>query len=71
MASARPDAIIIVCTNLRSAELVASLERELGIAVYDSTSAVVWRALRLVGVDTGALGEWGTLFTDERLNGAS
>lgn len=67
-AAAKPEAIIIVCTNLNAAPLVRSLEEETGIPIYDSTSAVVWRALRLAGVDTRALSAWGSLFTNPRLN---
>ncbi len=59
-----PDAIIIVCTNLRSAQLVRTLEEETKVPIYDSTSAVVWRALRLANVETGALEHWGSLFTE-------
>jgi maleate isomerase len=62
VAAARPQAIIIVCTNLRSAPLVDQLERELDIPIYDSLSAVVWHALRLTGVDTSPIHGWGRLF---------
>jgi maleate isomerase len=68
VAAAGPEAIIIVCTNLNSAHLVESLESELGLPVYDSTSAVVWHALRIAGVDTTSIQGWGSLFDDPRLN---
>lgn len=61
-ADPRPQALLIVCTNLHSAQLVAGLEQELGLPVYDSLSAVVWHALRLAGVGTAAAGDWGSLF---------
>jgi maleate isomerase len=64
VAVAQPDAIIILCTNLRGAPLVPALEAELGIPVYDSISAVVWKALRLAGVDTNRIRAWGRLFTE-------
>lgn len=64
VASAQPQAIIIVCTNLRAAQLVSRLEAKTGIPVYDSTSAVVWRALQLAGVDPRACEGWGSLFDD-------
>lgn len=61
-AGPRPRAVIIVCTNLNSAHLVPELERELGVPVYDSTSAVVWHALRLAGADANSIDGWGSLF---------
>ena len=64
VAAAQPDAIIILCTNLRGAALVPALEAELGIPVYDSISAVVWKALRLAGTDTTRIRAWGRLFTE-------
>lgn len=58
----RPDAIIAYCTNFPAAHLVPVLEAELGIMVYDSTSAGVWGALRLAGQDTTPALQWGRLF---------
>ena len=40
----RPDAIILYCTNFPGAHLVAELEAETGIAIYDSVSACVWKS---------------------------
>jgi maleate isomerase len=62
VAAENPQAIMIVCTNLRAAPLVEQLEQETGIPIYDSLSAVVWRALRLAGVDTAPIKGWGRLF---------
>lgn len=61
-AAARPDAIVILCTNLAGAPLVAELEAELGIPVYDSIATVVWKSLLLCGDDPRALVGWGRLF---------
>lgn len=66
VAQAKPEAIIIICTNLNCAHIVPELEAELGIPVFDSTSAVVWHALRLAGVETLSLSDWGSLFTQEK-----
>lgn len=66
VAAARPDAIAILCTNLRGAALAPQLEADLGIPVYDSVSTVVWKALQLAGVDTRPLGGWGRLFKELR-----
>jgi maleate isomerase len=60
----RADAIVILCTNLRGAPLAQALEDELGVPVYDSIAAVVWKALRLAGVDTRRVAGWGRLFRE-------
>ncbi len=63
VAAARPDAILFYCTNMLGAPLCAPLEAELGIPVYDSVSAPVWRILRELGFDTTASApRWGSLF---------
>jgi maleate isomerase len=64
VAMAKPDAILIMCTNLRGAPLVANWEKELGIPVYDSVSTVVWKSLRLAGIDTRRVQGWGRLFSE-------
>jgi maleate isomerase len=65
VAKARPRAITTFCTNLRAAPLAAALEDELGIPVYDTISTVVWKCMRLAGVDTGRVSGWGSLFAAE------
>jgi maleate isomerase len=67
VATGRPDAIIMYCTNFPGAHLVAELEAETGIAIYDSVSACVWKCLRLIGEPTSTGNRWGSLFTDPRL----
>jgi len=62
VAKHRPDAIAIICTNLRVTPSVAKLERETGIPVYDSIATVVWKCLKLAGVDARRITEWGSLF---------
>ena len=62
VARAKPQAITIFCTNLRGAPLVAELERELGIPVYDTIATVVWKSLKLAGADVGRITGWGKLF---------
>lgn len=58
----RPDAITIICTNLKLAPSVAKLEQETGIPIYDTIATVVWKCLRLAGVDTRRVTAWGSLF---------
>lgn len=62
VAAARPQAITILCTNLRGAPLVEELEREVAIPIYDSIATVVWKSLRLTGVDPTRVRGWGRLF---------
>jgi maleate isomerase len=63
VASARPQAIVCLCTNFPAAVMAAPLEAELGLPVYDSTALGVWHALQLAGVDTRpAAAQWGSLF---------
>jgi maleate isomerase len=62
VAAERPDAIGVICTNLRAAPLVAALERETGIPIYDTIATVVWKSLNLAGVDAARVIGWGRLF---------
>jgi maleate isomerase len=66
VAAARPDAIVTFCTNFPAAHLVAPLEQELSVAIYDTVSIGVWDALRRAGVETGCGARWGSLFTGTR-----
>ena len=61
-AKARPQAIITFCTNFPAAPLVAEMEAELGIPIYDSVTMAVWHALKLVGVPTAPGKAWGQVF---------
>ncbi len=62
VAAARPDAITVLCTGVQGAPLADALERELGIPIYDSIATVVWKALKLAGIDPKRLTGWGRLF---------
>ena len=64
VAKIRPQAISTFCTNLKAAHLVAELERETGIPIYDTVSAVVWKQLRMASFDTRQVKEWGRLFQE-------
>jgi maleate isomerase len=66
VAKGGPEAIIILCTNLRGAPIVAALEREIGIPIYDSVSATVWKALLMTGHDPSIITGWGRLFREVR-----
>lgn len=62
VAASRPEAITVMCTNMRGARVAAALEAELGIPIVDSTSAAVWAGLALAGADPGRVRGWGRLF---------
>jgi maleate isomerase len=62
VAAERPDAIGVICTNLGAARLVAGLEAEIGIPIYDTIATAVWQSLRMAGVDPGRVVGWGRLF---------
>jgi len=62
VAAARPDAIAIVCTNMRGAPLAEQLEAQYGIPIYDTVATTVWKSLRVAGVDTRRVRGWGRLF---------
>ncbi|MBS0512942.1 MAG: aspartate/glutamate racemase family protein [Proteobacteria bacterium] len=64
IAVSRPEAITTFCTNLRAAQLATELERETGIPFYDTVSTVVWKQLRMAGVDTRQVTGWGRLFQE-------
>jgi maleate isomerase len=63
VAAAKPDAIAIVCTNMRGALLAEELEAKHGIPIYDSISTTVWGSLRVAGVDTKRVTGWGRVFS--------
>ena len=62
VATAKPQAIITFCTNFPAAPLVAEMEEELGIPIYDTVTMGVWGALKLLGLDTRAGRAWGRVF---------
>ncbi|HEY0424638.1 MAG TPA: aspartate/glutamate racemase family protein [Rhodopila sp.] len=62
VAAQRPDAIGVICTNLKAAPLVAALEQETGIPIYDTIATVVWKSLKLAGVDPSGVTGWGRVF---------
>lgn len=64
LARAQPQAITTFCTNLRAAPLVAELENDIGIPIFDTVTVAVWKSLRLAGVDTSLVKGWGSLFTN-------
>jgi maleate isomerase len=62
VAAEKPDAIGVICTNLPAAALVAELEAETGIPIYDTIATVVWKSLKLAGADPSGVTGWGRVF---------
>jgi maleate isomerase len=62
------DAVAIVCTNLKGAELALRLEQELDVPVYDSITVTMWKSLALAGVESDSLSAWGGLFNNPLLD---
>ena len=67
VAEARPDAVVVLCTNLAAAPLVARLERELGLPIHDSVATAVFGALDRIGVATDQVTDFGALFRTGRV----
>jgi maleate isomerase len=63
-AAAKPDAIIVFCTNMDGATPAERLERELGIPIYDTMATAVWASLRVAGIDPKRVEGWGRLFRE-------
>lgn len=62
VAAGRPDAIAIVCTNMRGARRAAALEAELGLPILDSVAVTLWGCLHRAGIRTDPLTRFGRLF---------
>jgi maleate isomerase len=69
VAAARPDAIVILCTNMRGARAVPALEQALGIPVVDSIAATLWKCLLLAGAEPARIQGWGRLFAMQQIAG--
>jgi maleate isomerase len=64
VAAAKPEAILVFCTNMDGATPTERLEAELGIPVYDTIATAVWASLRAAQVDPRRVRGWGRLFTE-------
>jgi len=59
--SDRVDTVFLACTSMRAADILESVEGQLGKPVTTSNHALSWHALRLAGCDDEIPG-WGRLF---------
>ncbi|SFC40536.1 maleate isomerase [Bosea sp. CRIB-10] len=62
VAAAQPDAIAIVCTNMRGPLIAPELEQELGIPILDSVAFTLWGCLDATEVDMLPLRRFGRMF---------
>ena len=62
VATDKPDAIAIYCTNFRGARLAPMIEAETGIPVLDSVSTALWKSMQVAGDDPARIKGWGRLF---------
>lgn len=57
------EAVVVICTNLAAARVVADLEQMLGKPVHDSLVVSLWHPLRMLGWQTPIPG-WGRLMQE-------
>ncbi len=63
-ASAAPDAIILLCTNLTLHGEASSVEQQTGATLIDSVYVTLWHTLQLLGVNTQPLQQrYGKVFS--------
>jgi maleate isomerase len=63
VAQSRPDAIAIVCTNMRGPLIAPALEERLGIPVLDSVAFTLWSCLRTLNIPMDPLAGFGRMFS--------
>ena len=64
VAKSKPQAITVLCTNLKGALVADALEKETGIPIYDTVATTLWKAMKMAGADTRLVKGWGRLFTE-------
>ena len=62
VASDKPDAISVFCTNFRGASVADTVEAETGIPVYDTVSTALWKSMKVAGSDPSQVRGWGRIF---------
>jgi maleate isomerase len=60
------ECVLVVCTGLAAAPLIAELEVELGKPIIDSVAVVVWKGLQMVGAPVDLTG-WGSLLEGRQI----
>lgn len=62
------DALLVSCTGLRSTEIIADLEHVTGLPVITSNSAIIWAALKFLGIPSSHKLSLGRFFQKELTN---
>lgn len=62
------DALFMSCTDMRSLDILQSLEYDLGKPVVSSNTATMWMMLKKVGIGE-SIGGFGRLLSEPRING--
>ncbi|WP_304615762.1 maleate cis-trans isomerase family protein [Paracoccus sp. (in: a-proteobacteria)] len=57
------EALAIVCTNMRGAMVASAVEAQTGVPVLDSVAVTLWGCLTRLGIPTGPLAQFGSVFT--------
>lgn len=56
------DAVVILCTGVRSVPIIEMLEKDLGKPVISAIQASMWYSLKKLGIDTKEVKGYGSLF---------
>lgn len=64
VAKPKPDAIVVLCTNMDGASLAETIESECGTLVLDSIAVALWGTMHICGADRARLAGWGRLFRE-------
>jgi maleate isomerase len=62
LATAGPDAVVVLCTNVAGQPLVPRIERDTGVPVLDSVAVTLWHCLDRLGHDHAPLAACGGPF---------
>jgi maleate isomerase len=62
VAAERPEAIVVLCTNLAAASFAETLEANLDITIYDSVATALYGALSAAEIDTVKIQSFGRIF---------
>ena len=62
VATAKPDAIAVICTNMDASRLAPSLEARIGIPILDSIACTLWGAMDVLHIEKAPLHHAGMVF---------